>query len=299
MISARSDDSLQSYTPLINGSEAPSNSWLTSCQRGSVRRRQVLIGVPCIIIVMLACGVLGYFAMNGAFSKVTRDVRIVNGTVIEPNTKISFPVNRAVTMEGQQRVQRLIGVFLKTKHVPEIDASLHVFVEAAYVDRADGRRELAKYKRGAPHAHQDVREFNQFVDVVANGKITVTYEYVMVMTTPGTQMHDHWLANLVELWTNWGATADRVAALKKCFSDWFLLCGFHNHDDIYVEYNSKTRATRAMDNGKPLPPPCADPLYGRAIVSHEFYENGNLVADLLPTLWNTEYDSEFNLRERL
>jgi len=214
----------------------------------------------------------------------------VNGTVTEPNTKLSFPVNRLTTLDGQNRVQRLIAVFLKTKHVPEIDASLHVFVEAIYVDRADARRELAKYRKGAPHAHQDDVNFAQFVDVVANGKMTVTIEYVMVMTTPGTQMHDHWIGSLVDLWQSWGATGDRLTSLKKCFSDWFLHTGFHNHDDIFIEFNSKSHFTKAIDNGKALEPTCTDAMFGRAIVEHEYFENGNLAADLLPTLWNTEYD---------
>ena len=281
------NDAEDGYSSLLNESE-PKRYCVNQ-----TRRRQICIGVPCILFVMLTCGVFGYFVSNGAFSKVTRDVRIVNGTVIEPNTKIPFPVNRAVTLDGEHRVQRLIGVFLKTKHVPEIDATMHVFVEAAYVDRAEGRLELARYRNGVPHMNQEDKAFKEFVDMIANGKTTVTYEYVMVMATPGTQMHDHWLDSLVDLWKGWNAPPERIVTLKSCFSAWFLHQGFHNHDEIFIEFNSRNKVSRCVDNGKPLNPPCNDPMFGRAIVTHELYENGNLVADLLPTLWNTEYDNDF------
>ena len=289
---ATSDESLVSYSPLL-GDPVNSNQSFCSQRLSNLKKKHLILGTISLTLLIIISAVLGYFIENGAFSHVSRDVRIVNGTVVEPNTKIAFPVNRPSTMDGTPRVQRLIGLFLKTKHVPQLDASLRLFVLAVYVDRLDGRRELVQYKNGAPHAHQETSQFEQFLKTISSGRVTVTAEYRMVMSPPGTQMHDHWLSDLVDLWKSYGATPERISTLKQCFSNWFLHHGFHNHDDIFIEYNSKSKATRATINGDDSLKPCADPFFGRAFVSHEFLENGNLAADLLPTLWNTEYDNSF------
>lgn len=242
---------------------------------------------------MLASAVLGYFVNNGAFHHIVRDVRIINGSVIEPNTGIAVPVNRMHMLDGTPRPQRLIGVFLKTKHVPEIEATLHLFVLACYVDRQEGRMDLGRYRSGVPHPHQNDKEFNQFVDVIGSGKVTFTGEYRMVMSPPGTLMHDHWVSDLITIWRSFGLPEERVQALKGCFSDWFLRRGFHTKDDYFLEYNSRTKQTRPEANGESLhPQTCTDPMFGRAFIMHEFRENGNLPGDLLPTLWNTEYDDD-------
>jgi hypothetical protein len=82
-----------------------------------------------------------------------------------------------------------------------------------------------------------------------------------------------------------------VQNLAGCFDTWFKKRGFKNKDMDFLEFNSKTKFTTAQSNDKKLGS-CKDPLFGKAIVTHEFLENGQLVADLLPTLWNKEYDDE-------
>jgi len=251
-----------------------------------------LIGLSCgFFMCMMLGGVFGYFAHNGAFSHLTRDVRIVNGSVVEPNSHQSFPVNRQTLLDGAPRVQRLIGVYLKTKHVPELDATLRLFAFAFYVDRQEGRKELAKYRSGTPHVHQDSESFAAFIDAMTTGRLTVTGEYRMVMSPPGNQMHDHWLAELVKIWISYKLPEERIASLKQCFSSWFLRGGFHTHDDFLLEFSSKSHQTQLQFNKK-LEEPCMDPMFGKAFITHEFLENGNFPSDLLPTLWNTEYDDE-------
>ena len=120
--------------------------------------------------------------------------------------------------------------------------------------------------------------------------MTFTFEYRMVMSPPGTHMHDGWLQDLVSLWQQYQLPQEEIANLKRCFSDWFLNRGFHNKDDIFIEISSRTKQTRAQVNGVPLKSVCTDPMFGRAVITHEFVENGVLAGDLLPTLWNTEYD---------
>jgi hypothetical protein len=280
---------------------APSTSFFASCcpsnpnpllatsSGGRGSRRLIFIGVPCFLLLTTLLALLGYFVNNGAFSKVSRDVRIVNGTVTEPNTRMVFPVNRP-TVGADGKVERLIGLLLKTRHIPQLEATLHIFALAIYVDRADARRELVRFKDGVPHPHQDSKQFQQFLNVISTEKITFTFEYRMVMSPPGTHMHDGWLQDLVSLWQQYQLPQERIATLKRCFSDWFLNRGFHNKDDIFIEISSRTKQTRAQVNGVPLKSVCTDPMFGRAIITHEFVENGVLAGDLLPTLWNTEYD---------
>jgi hypothetical protein len=285
-----SQESSESFSfPMDENSQYPTTR---RCCHSQQRQRRWLIGLPCFLLFAVVATALGYLTSNGAFSKVTRDVRIVNGTVIEPNSHLAFVLNRRQMLDGTPRVQRLIGVFLKVKHVAEIDATLRVFALALYVDREDGRKELTKYKNGCPHQHQDEKNFERFVNLISNGKVGVTGEYRMVMSTPGTQMYDHWLKDLIVLWEkDYALPPERVEACRQCFYAWFHN-GFHNHDDFFLEYNSRTKFTKAYENGKHVPPACQDPMFGRAFIAHEFLENGQLAADLLPTLWNTEYDDE-------
>lgn len=260
------------------------------------RRLKVALGMVVLLVaIVLGCGLV-YLAMNGAFDSVVRDVRIVDGNVIEPNTKLSFPLNKAtMAVSGQERPQRLIGVFLKVRHVPELQASVHVFVLALYVDLKDGRRELSPFRgtRGVPDAHQSPREFQNFVDVMSSGRMSITGEYRMVMTTPGSRMMDSWLGSLVDLWTSYGLEQARIDKLRQCFIGWFARRGFKNHDVDILEWNNNNNnnrhpphATWAQSNEQVLKPVCADPMFGRAFISHELIENGNLAVDLLPTLWN-------------
>lgn len=294
MRSAASSAETTAWTPLIDDSSFSSYgpSTLDKCRSFCRRRKYLLCCAPSSLLVAFLIGVVVYLAHNGAFDHVTRDVRIVNGTVTEPNSHLKFPVNLPKTIDGQDRPQRLTGVFLKVKHVAEIDASMHVFVYGGYVDREEGRRFLASYKNGAPDAHRYPDKYAKLVDTISSGMITYTAEYRMVISTPGNQMHDHWLADLVATWKSLDATPERIEMLKKCFSDWFLNRGFHNHDVVIVEVSSRTQHTSGLYNAERLAP-CTDPLFGRGFIIHEFVEDENLIVDLLPTLWNKEYDKEF------
>jgi len=277
-------------SPLLNhephGNEIPPGS--IPCYK---TKKFYFISIPCFLITLLAGMGTGYLIENGAFDKVTRDVRIVNGTVTEPNTHLVYKLNLPATLDGSRRPQRLIGLFLKVKHVPEIEANVHVFCLGIYVDRSEGRRELIKYKNGPPHSHRDPKGFEKFMQVISNGKVTFSGEYRMVMTTPGNYMHDRWLSGLVDVWKQYDIPPQRMESLKNCFSDWFLKRGFKNHDTVFMEFSSRTHFTQPKYNEEKLPA-CQDPLFGKAFVMHEFLENGEIVVDLLPTLWNSEYDDD-------
>lgn len=50
---------------------------------------------------------------------------------------------------------RLCGMFLKVKHVPEIEANIHVFTYAMYVNLEQARKYLKKWKNGVPSKSND------------------------------------------------------------------------------------------------------------------------------------------------
>lgn len=244
------------------------------------------------LVLLVLVGASAYLIQHGAFSKVRRDVRIVNGSVVEPNTKLSFPLHRHASLQGLPGPERLVGLLLKTKYVPEIHATMRVFALALYVDRTEGRQGLAQYEReGCPNPKSSPAKFATFYQLLSGGKVTVTFEYRMVMSPPGGRMFDRWLGSLTDLWLGYGASGARMAALEKCFAGWFKKVSFKSGDDDLIQITSKSRVTYATHNGQLLEP-CKDAWFGRAIVEHEFLENGNLLCDLLPTLWNKDYDHE-------
>ncbi|KAH9251030.1 hypothetical protein BASA81_011090 [Batrachochytrium salamandrivorans] len=248
----------------------------------------LVLGV--VLLVLISASI--YLVNHGAFSKVRRDVRIVNGSVVEPNTKLVFPLHREVSLQNLPGPERLVGLFLKTKYVPEIHATMRVFALALYVDRTEGRQGLAQYERdGCPNPKTSPAKFASFYQLLGAGKVTVTLEYRMVMSPPGGRMFDRWLADLIDLWLGYGANGARMAALEKCFTGWFKKVSFKNGDDDLIQVTSKSKVTYAKHNGQLLEP-CKDAWFGRAIIEHEFLENGNLLCDLLPTLWNKEYDQD-------
>jgi len=284
-------DAEAGYEPLLDqpsDAQAPNNNY--GRNRGYSRRTKLLVTVPCLVLLMLGASALGFLYRMGAFSHISRDVQIVNGTVTEPNTKLVFPVNRAITIDGQRRVQRLVGLFLKGKYVPQVDMTIRVFVLATYVDRKDARRIMGKFKNGAPSANNDKNAFGELIDVMSSGKFSITTEYRMVMTPPGTNMQDRWLGDLETLWKSYQVTEDNFKKLKSCFTTWFKQRGFQNKDNLFLEMSAKSETTKAINNGVTLSPICADRLFAKAVVTHELLENGELAVNLLPTLWNTEYD---------
>lgn len=259
-------------------------------RRVPVFTRPRLLSLGCVLLLLVAL-VPAYLYKIGAFSHVSRDVRIVNGTVREPNTGHVFRVNLDVGLDSEFRPLRLVGVFLKTKHVPEIEATLRVFTLGVYVDRQQARRVLGRYKEGPPSV-KSKEEFARFVKVMSGGQVGVMAEYRLVMTVPGTQMLDHWIADLIAIWRAKLLEDKHVEALKNAFEGWFKDRGFHNHDVVKLEFSSRNLATYGLANKEKLTT-CPDPEMGYAFVQHEFRENGDLFVDLLPTLWNEEYDDEF------
>jgi hypothetical protein len=188
---------MEQHSPLITPLNDGSQLLSLDIQKPWVRKLK-FAGLGCFIL--FCCILLGGFAFlahDGAFKKLTRDVRIVNGSVTEPNTHLSFPLNRPHLIDGTGGPQRLIGLFLKAKKVPGTEMTLHVFDLTLYVDREQGRKYLLKYKKGAPHAHNNRDSFLKFVDLIAGGQISFTGQYTMVMTAPGSHMHDEWKGKVI------------------------------------------------------------------------------------------------------
>lgn len=243
-------------------------------------------------VLLVVATILIYLAKTGAFKTVDRDVRIANGTVIEPNTKMVFPLHRATTLLGLPGPERIVGLLLKTKHVSQIHATLKVFVLGVYLDRTEARKVLLAYEsRGCPKQAEQPEAFAQFVDLLSSAQVTVTFEYRMIMSPPGSTMYDAWLKDLVLLWESYGVDSQRMGELKQCFAGWYKTSKFKTNDVNLIQVTSKTKVTQATHNGNKLKP-CKDALFGKAIITHELLENGQLLLDLLPTLWNKEYDME-------
>ena len=108
-------------------------------------------------------------------------------------------------------------------------------------------------------------------------------------------MYDHWSSDLERIWLErFELPASRVKGLTTCFSDWFKKRGFHNHDDIYIEYSSKTQHTSVSFNHQVLDKVCDDEYFGRGMMVEDFFKDKDNLVDLLPTLWTTQYDHDNN-----
>lgn len=253
--------------------------------------------VVCGILLLLILATVGFLYETGAFSKVVRDVRIVNGSVVEPNTHVVFPLERRTTLDGRAGPQRIVGTMMKVRHIPELHASLRIFALAMYVHREQARRVLKQFKsRGCPPEHEQPEAFARFRDLVASGEISVTFEYHMVFSSPGQYMQNDWLAELVDEWEHRGLESSRIEKLKQCFETWWTQRGFRKGDIDIVEFHSTSKNTMAESNGRILEPACADEEFGRGFITQQFFEQGgSFLTNLFPTLWNTEYDDLYSV----
>ena len=58
----------------------------------------------------------------------------MNGTAEEPNFHLKYPVKLKYGLSPKKRELTLVGLGLKAKYVPELHATLKVFVMAIYMD---------------------------------------------------------------------------------------------------------------------------------------------------------------------
>jgi hypothetical protein len=256
-----------------------SNRWPCSRQQ-CLRLVAGLLGI-CFILFAIA---IGYLQHNGAFTKVKRNLLVVNGTAIEPNTKMKFPIHIDHTMTGETRPQVLVGLYLKTRHVPEIAATLHVFVQSIYLDLETARKYLKSYHNIKEITSRE--QFDTIVDIVDSGLMEfITIQYNMKMTIPGTRMHDAWIQSLIELWETYPEmTSKRIKTLQDCFSDTFQFKHrqFRVGDQFTLEWSNVESSppkdsirggpTLLLYNSESIKE-CPDHDFGKAVFMHESLEN--------------------------
>jgi hypothetical protein len=274
-----------STSPLLHPSTSPLSrpKQFVAYWRNLAFGRKAAVLVCLFVLVVFSSGAM-YLSHTGAFDKVDRNIRIENGTAYEPNTGLAFPVLLKRALDGSPKTFHLIGVFLQARRVPEIEATLKVFVLAHYVEQEQGRKQLRKFRGKLPQ--KGTAQFTELVDTLSKGDMAVACEYRMLMSPPGSHMHDAWVGSLAKWWQARGLTSQHIEALSASFTSWFA--HFRNHDDFWWEFDNIQRPngpTLVQFNAKNLKP-CADPEMGMALAAHELLENGALVLNLLPTLFD-------------
>lgn len=278
----------EAQTPVITTPLPPIDKPIATTPPAYSRTRIACFMVSALVAMFLLV-TLAYLAETGAFSKIDRDVRIVNGTVMEPNTHAIFPLQRPTTLLGQPGPERLAGVLLEA--VTKAHVSIKIFTMAFYVDRTEARKVLAKYRKsGVPDAKKDPVEFAEFIDVMSRGDFTFMVENRMLLTTPGTQFQDG-LADAVEVFWKQTNSAAEVKEMRSCLLAWFGGKQMHNGETYMYEYSTKTHAMRKSVNGKLAPNECKMPGFAQGYMKMQLTQYGNTFVNLMETLWNQEYDN--------
>lgn len=254
--------------------------------RRNKQRLACYSAVGLIIVLILLC--IGYLAMIGAFDPIDHDVRIMNGTVTEPNTHQVFPLQRSATLLGLKQIQRLIGVSIET--VTKAHVSIKIFAMAMYVDRTEARKQLAKYRKGVPDAKH--AEFAQFLSIFTRGDLTFMIEQRMLIAAPGTRFQDGMADTLTEYWKQYNCTVSEVKDMRTCFVTWFEAKSVHAGETYMFEYSAKTRAMRKAVNGKLAGNECKQPKFAQGFIAMQLSEYSNGYVNLLETLWDQRYDND-------
>ncbi|KAH9254810.1 hypothetical protein BASA81_007060 [Batrachochytrium salamandrivorans] len=237
---------------------------------------------------LFVVGGLGFLFYNGAFHKIDdHDAGVVNGTVVEPNSHESFPIQLPTSLLGLPGPERLIGVTLAVSSMAHVN--IKVTASAIYVDRTEARAHLQPFRKsGLPSAKTQPNEFAKFI--AAMGLMTTRFELRMLIAVPGSQMQESWSKLLVEQWNQLGATAEEAKEMRQCFLGWFSNHpSTHKGDKYVVEHSAKTKSCRFQVNNKMVPGECKNALFGLGVFQLEFSSREKL-AYLLPALWDTQYD---------
>ena len=279
-------------TPLVGNSDSQaSGSSPSSCLARSWTRWNALalwkkIGLGLLMGAAASVGVGAvYLADTGAFEKINRTVKFENGTAIEPNTQMRFPVVLKSSLDGSPRSFKLYSLFMQARHVPEIEATLRVFVLACYAEIEQGRKELKKFKHRVNPPDNHSPEFTEVVDILSSVRVSTTCNYRMLMSPPGSYMQSAWLNALIKWWQERGVAPERVQALSDAFTARFA--HFRNHDDFWWEFDNLAHPngpTQARFNDKDFKA-YPDAELGAALTAHEPLENGNICLNLLPTFF--------------
>lgn len=186
----------KSYNEFIFNSESYYKLRVKECFRGPVCRWCVRLfsctGVLLFVLLM-------YMVLVGMFKSMNHSIpRAKNGTVIEPNTKFEYPIQlpRVVLPSTKQKLQqeKIFGLTLWVYTIP-IPLHPHVNVAAVglYVDEAEGKRRLAKYRMKEQLSEDDLLR-----ELVLNGRrLGMTLKYRMASTPPSAkEMLDGWIDDL-------------------------------------------------------------------------------------------------------
>lgn len=240
------------------------------------------------LLALFVFGTLGYLFQNGAFHKIDDNpAGVVNGTVVEPNSHESFPIQLPKTLLGLPGPERLMGVYLTLASLGHVN--MRVTASGLYFDRNEARRQLVAFRKsGLPSPKTSPEEFTKFIQLA--GALTFRFELRLLMSTPGTQLQDSWVDLLANEWAKLGASKQEVVENRQCFLSWFASkSGTHKGDKIVIEYCAKTKAMRMERNGKVMPGECKHPVMGTGLLQLEL-GNRDRLAYLLPLLWDTQYD---------
>ena len=153
-----------------------------------------------------------------------------------------------------------------------------------------GRRELKKFRRLTKPPEPRTPEFDEIIDILSSGRVATTCTYHMLMSPPGSHMHDAWLGAMVKWWQARGLDEARISDLSAAFSESFS--HFQNRDEFTWEFNNINHPggpTLVQFNAKNFKP-VTDAELGAGLTAHVILENGSLCLNLLASFFHDDED---------